>query len=204
MSKKIILFQGDSITDTRRVREEPYNLGEGYVPKVASVFPEATFINRGISGNRADHLLARWKEDALDLKPDFISIFIGINEIWQRLWDGAPTTTESFETHYRSLLTQIVEHLPDTKILMIEPFILPIGVYDPRWRPALDEEIHVVRRLAKEFADYFIPMDGIFAEHALKYPYVELAGDGVHPSQLGHQLIANEVIKRLQHYFENK
>lgn len=204
MKKPVILFQGDSVTDCNRHRQDPHHLGEGYVAKVAEAFPQLTILNRGISGNRTGHLVERWQEDAMDLNPDFISIFIGINDVWHHFAGDVAYSIEAFEENYRKILTQITLNLPDTKILLIEPFVLPIGVFQPSWRPALDQEIQVIRRLAKQFAHYLIPMDALFAEHALSYPYVTLAEDGVHPTPLGHQLIANEIGRRLEHYVQNK
>ena len=106
----LVLFQGDSITDCGRDRNNPDDLGNGYPLLVASLFnalyPEKNvkFINRGISGNRVRNLKERWEEDCLALKPDYVSILIGINDCWRRYDNNDPTSSSDFERDYRYIL----------------------------------------------------------------------------------------------------
>lgn len=199
---QIILFQGDSITDCRRQYEDSTSLGEGYPNVVAKLyqlmFPEnkVTFVNKGISGNRVKNLLARYDEDFKAVKPDILSILIGINDTWRRYDNNDPTGAEEFERDYRELLQKIKKDMPDCRLVLIEPFVLYSLPDRVDWREDLDPKIHVVRKLAKEFADYYIPLDGIFAKAEVEgYHCEQIAADGVHPTPLGHRMIAEEYIK---------
>lgn len=191
-----ILFQGDSITDAGRVREDFYNLGAGYPNFVKSMYlannpkEEATFINRGISGNRVRDLRSRWQEDCIALKPDVLSILIGINDCWRRFDSNDPTPAEKYEDDYRFILNETRQKLPDTRIILMEPFVLPEPADRIAWREDLDPKIHVVRKLAFEFKTDYIALDGIFAQNYIVSNPSLWTPDGVHPTQAGHALIA--------------
>jgi lysophospholipase L1-like esterase len=202
--KAIVLFQGDSITDCGRVRSDGNNLGEGYPANIAglwrNLFPGSgvTFLNRGVSGDRAKNLLERYDADIKALKPDLISILIGINDTWRRYDSNDPTSTEIYEENYRTLLKNLKRDLPRAAIVVIEPFLLNSDPAKAIWREDLDPKIQAARRLAKEFADVFIPMDGIFAQYAVKgIREADMSADGVHPASRGHGIIAAEWLKAL-------
>ncbi|MDF2537686.1 MAG: family lipase [Herbinix sp.] len=201
---QVVLFQGDSITDCGRNREDINSLGDGYAEIVSKMFQllfpdrKVTFVNKGISGNRAIDLLGRYDEDFKEIQPDFLSILIGVNDTWRRYDSNDPTSAESFEKTYRELLTRIKKDMPNCKIMLLEPFLLNSVPERASWREDLDPKIHVVRQLAKEFADYYLPLDGIFAKAEVeRFTCTEMSGDGVHPSTIGHTLIAEEYIKAL-------
>ncbi|WP_169082407.1 SGNH/GDSL hydrolase family protein [Paenibacillus sp. PL91] len=191
----IVLFQGDSITDTGRNRDNPSDLGRGYASMTAalfgSVYPErqVTFLNRGISGNRVRDLQARWQEDCVALQPSVVSIYIGINDCWRRYDRNDPTSAEQFERQYRDLLSRTKAEL-DARLIMIEPFVLPVPEDRKGWREDLDPKINVVRELAREFGAWLVPLDGLFAQASMTAPSSYWAPDGVHPSLAGHALIA--------------
>jgi lysophospholipase L1-like esterase len=195
----IVLFQGDSITDADRARSSD-GMGFGYASLVASwfaaLYPErkVQFINRGISGNRVKDLLARWQADCLNLKPTWLSIGIGINDTWRRLDSNEPTSTEVFERQYRSLLEQTRKSLT-VRLILIEPFVLPVSSGQLEWRIDLDPKIHVIRKLAREFDALYLPMDGLFAQAAARRELSFWAADGVHPTQAGHALIAQNWLR---------
>lgn len=190
-----VLFQGDSITDTHRDRVAD-TLGTGYAYIVASLFsslyPEKKvhFVNRGISGNQIHDLEARWDEDCLDLKPDVLSIMIGINDCWRRYSRNLHTTTESFRDSYQRLLTRTRENLKDTKLILLGPFVVPALPGQEAWREDLDPKIQVVRDLAREFGAVYVPLDGLFGAACARREPAYWAPDGVHPSPAGHGLIA--------------
>jgi acyl-CoA thioesterase-1 len=202
-NKTFVLFQGDSITDCGRDRENQSSLGNGYAMMASSFYcashPDKNikFINKGISGNRVRDLKARWQEDCLSLKPDVISIFIGINDCWRRYDRNDPTTAEEFEKDYRIILNQIKENL-NSQIILIEPFVLPYPEDRIKWREDLDPKINVVRKLAREFKTRFIPMDGIFAQACTHKEPSYWSEDGVHPTSPGHALIAKAWLQTLE------
>jgi lysophospholipase L1-like esterase len=191
-----MLFQGDSITDAGR-GGTPDGMGRGYAALAAmtmqALFPEKRleFLNRGVSGNRAKDLLARWDRDCIELAPGVVSIMIGINDCWRRFDSNDPTPAEAFERDYRRVLERTRDEL-GAKIVMIEPFLLPHPEDREAWRADLDPKIAAARRLAREFADVYVPMDGVFASKLTVSPPSYWAADGVHPTPAGHGLIALE------------
>lgn len=191
----VVLFQGDSITDVGRSRENNVQLGGGYVTMIAglagAMYPERQirFLNRGISGNRATDLVSRWQTDCLDLKPDWVSIMIGINDTWRSFDSGNPTSTADFANDYRRVLEQTRDQL-GAKLVLIEPFVLPHPEDRKRWRSDLNPRIDVVRELAMEFDAILVPLDGIFAAACARREPAFWAADGVHPTAAGHSLIA--------------
>jgi acyl-CoA thioesterase-1 len=191
----VILFQGDSITDAGRGRTNDAELGHGYAAMAAAWFsaryPEkrVRFLNRGISGNRVKDLRARWQHDCLNLKPTWVSIMIGINDTWRRYDSHDPTSTEAYECDYRAILTDVRDKL-DAHIIVMEPFMLPIPPDRDAWRVDLDPKIAVARKLAREFDAVFVPLDGVFAEAATRREMSFWLPDGVHPTPVGHALIA--------------
>ncbi|MBC8558802.1 SGNH/GDSL hydrolase family protein [Fumia xinanensis] len=201
----VILFQGDSITDWNRCVDDPLSdpmhLGKGYVYVAASMlmaqYPELNlkFYNRGISGNRSIDLVNRWDEDTIALKPDVLSLLIGVNDTWRRYDQNNPTTAEQYEQNCRNILERTKAALPDTKIVMIEPFLLHVSPEIESWREDLNPKILVARKLAREFADVYIPMDGYFAAASVQQKPSTWSGDGVHPAGPGIALIAQKWVE---------
>ena len=190
-----IVFQGDSITDAGRDKRNYHHMGGGY-PKYASeliqeAFPNAEieFINQGISGNRTGQLFDRLYPDAIAFEPDVISILIGINDIWHRHGSGkVETTDEQIALNYRTILTRLKAQT-NAKIVMVAPFLLD-NEEKESWRPEVDRLIGIVRKLADEFADVYIPLDELFAEALKTQPEPQFySGDGVHPNENGAKFI---------------
>ncbi|MHB1455716.1 MAG: SGNH/GDSL hydrolase family protein [Armatimonadota bacterium] len=194
----VVLFQGDSITDAGRNREDGNDLGPGYAMIAAATFmanyPEhgVTFLNRGISGDTSKGLAVRWQEDCIDLKPTWVSIMIGINDTW---WAEIDAT--EYETAMREILTRSKSEL-NANIILIEPFIMPVPEDYTRVRTLLDLKIDVVRKLAREFKAILIPMDGIFAKACTRQEPSFWSPDGVHLSPAGNALLAQEWLKAIR------
>ena len=201
-----ILFQGDSITDAGRDKRNYHELGAGY-PKFAAqhireAFPETDFefINFGISGNRTCQLFDRLYTDGIAFEPDIISILIGINDVWHRYGSGKIATTDlQVETNYRAILERLKKET-NAKIVMLAPFLLDDETKEC-WRGEVDRIIAIVRKLADEFADVYIPLDELFAEALKTQPEPKFySGDGVHPNQNGAEFIGRhyaEAVKPL-------
>ncbi len=204
-----VLFQGDSITDWGReggALTEAFPgggpFGFGYVSRAVQLykilFPEnpVTFVNRGVSGNRTKDLLDRYEEDILKIQPDYLSIMIGINDTWRRYDSQDPTSAEEYEHHYRELLTRIRKQLPDTRLMLIEPFLIPSDPAKDIFWEDLESKIPVVQKLALEFADVYLPSNGIFTNCILSGMDPKLLSeDSVHLLDAGSAVLAKEWLK---------
>jgi acyl-CoA thioesterase-1 len=201
--KAVVLFQGDSITDAGRVRENGDDLGRGYAMMAASwfqaLYPEqdVRFLNRGISGNRSRDLPARWQKDCLDLQPTWVSVLIGINDTWRRYDKNSITTLQDYEEAYRTLLERTRAVL-NARFILCEPFVLPVSADRETWREDLDPKIALVRKLAREYGALLVPFDGIFAQAATLRPPAFWAADGVHPTPAGHALMAQAWLRTVK------
>jgi len=201
-----ILFIGDSITDTDRVKSDSKSLGNGYVHLVASYlltqYPslQLSFRNRGIGGDTLKDLVERWEKDCLNLDPDVVTILIGVNDTWENMAAGKSLSEEElkkFEEQYRYLLKSLY-HRTDAKMILMEPYVIPVKKDRENWRTDLDPRIQIVRKLARDYQADFIPLDGILNAKALKNgmsAYTE--EDGVHPSIRGHGEIAKAWLKNV-------
>lgn len=195
-----ILFIGDSITDVGRNRSDDSNLGEGFpnllAQKLSEKYPDyhLTILNRGISGDQVIDLKNRWSEDCLALKPDLVTILIGINDVGFVMDENVlPTAKElaQFEADYRFLLESLREETA-AQVVLMEPFVLPYPQDRQDWREQLDPRIQIVRRLAREFNTLLVPLDGLLNTKGIVSSFEEYTGDdGVHPTLLGHQAIAD-------------
>ena len=181
-----LLFQGDSITDADRNREDPHDLGNGY-PKDAAKFlkekfPEVDFefIDLGISGDQTINLVERLQSDFIDVQPDIVSILIGVNDTWHVADTRNWYTDEEFESNYRTVL-EAIKTKTSAKIVMIEQFLLP-AEDKLFFREDLDPKIQITRKLACEYADVFIPLDGLLASHICHEDWQKISADGVHPT----------------------
>ena len=209
---KTILFQGDSITDVGRNRERHDMLGWGYPRLVEAQLGfdcpgEYNFQNRGIGGNRVLDLYARIVKDILNIKPDYLSILIGVNDIWHGLDQENGTGLKRFEKVYDILLTELQEELPETKIMIMEPFLLH-GINtdnredEPnRWEifsSGVYQVAAIVKKLAQKHEVKFIPLQEKFNEATKLAPDSYWLFDGVHPSAKGHELIKREWLKAFE------
>lgn len=206
----LILFQGDSITDAGRNRENelpnnPQALGSGYPNLIAAQLLQSQpaddlqFLNRGISGNRVVDLYARWKSDALNLKPDVISILIGVNDTWHEFGSQNGVEVDRYETVYRMLLNFTKEKLPDVTLVLCAPFVLRCGVVTEEWLVEMAQRQAVVSRLAEEFGAIHVPSQTAFNEAVETAPPSYWAADGVHPTPAGHQVLANTWLDAVYH-----
>ncbi len=198
----VVLFQGDSITDALRDRKDESanrgpSFGVGYAFLIAAGLLEElpdrqlSIYNRGISGNKVYQLAERWQKDCLDLKPDKVSILIGVNDYWhmrQGRYDGTP---EIYEKDYRALLTRTLEELPGVRLVVCEPFILPgTSAVDDTWIEPFSRYRKIAGALAKEFETVWVPFQKAFDQALELAPASYWLYDGVHPSMAGAQLMA--------------
>lgn len=190
-----ILFIGDSVTDCGRDRTDPASLGSGYPSLVAAYlwahYPhlDLRIRNQGVSGDRVYDLERRWQTDCIGLKPDWLSVLIGINDTWRRFDSNVISAIDDFHKTYHKILSEVVKET-GTRLILCDPFVLAHPRDRLLWREDLNPRIDVVRQLALEFSAIYVPLDGVFAAaSAVKAPAF-WAEDGVHPSLAGHGLIA--------------
>jgi lysophospholipase L1-like esterase len=202
------LFQGDSITDGNRTRNNDWNhvMGHGFAYLISSRLwfghpkQDFHFFNRGISGNKVTDLAARWQTDTLDLKPNLLSILVGINDISSFINGDKNFSTEHYESNYRSLLQQTKEQLPGVQFVLCEPFILPVGRVKDKWDTYVSEvekRRQVVRKLSAEFDAVFVEFQSAFDKAISKAPAEYWIWDGIHPMPAGHELMAREWIRQV-------
>jgi lysophospholipase L1-like esterase len=205
----VILFQGDSITDAGRNKEQqlPNNaqsFGTGYAYILASGLLQdlpdknLTFYNRGISGNKVYQLAERWQEDCLDLKPHILSILIGVNDYWHMRNERYDGTPEIYKNDYRELLERTQSALPGVKLIICQPFILAgTSAVDESWIEPFRQYQEIAADIAREFNATWVPFQDAFSEAAKLAPPVYWTHDGVHPSMAGCQLMAETWLNAL-------
>jgi lysophospholipase L1-like esterase len=200
---KRILFQGDSITDCQRARDQFYGMGSGYPNLVKAALGtdhpgEYEFVNRGISGNRIVDLYARIKADFINLEPDYASIYIGVNDAWHEIGSRNGVATPKFEKIYTMLLDELQEALPNRKLLLIAPFVLEgkatcdteeIPDRLTRFRTDVAEKAAVTKAVAARYGLPLIELQPVFDAACEKAPADYWTADGVHPTACGHELI---------------
>ena len=211
----VILFQGDSITDCARNKNELYSLGVGYANLVSAELGyehpnEYQFINKGISGNRIVDLYARIKADIINLKPDFMSILIGVNDVWHEISFQNGVDEAKFEKIYTMLIEEIYEALPDIKLMILEPYVLlGSATADTAERPdkwqTFDVETKkrakVAKRIAEKFNIPFVSLqDKLDEATKLTGNTTYWTADGVHPTPFGHELIARAWLDAYRKY----
>ena len=186
---KVTVFIGDSVTDCGRLEVPPF--GDGYVFNIANgTRLSGEIINVGTSGHRLVDLENRWNTDVLAHQPTLVSVAIGINDTWRRYDDNDPTSVEAFEDSYRRVLAA-TKAQGNPELVLCEPFLLAVRDEMNTWREDLDPKIAVVHKLATEFKAKLVPFDQCFNDLAKEMSMSELAEDGIHPSKLGHQIMAD-------------
>ncbi|MCE9588257.1 MAG: SGNH/GDSL hydrolase family protein [Verrucomicrobia bacterium] len=218
-----ILFQGDSITDAFRKPEEinpAYQLGNGYAFLVASHLAATRpdrgweFVNRGISGHKVAEIAARWEADALQIAPDLLSLLAGVNDtqnFCKYTHSDASLPEEEkarrdaeafakFQENYAWLLDSVLERKPETKILLLEPFLLEVDVVTPYWREHLSRRRQEIARIAGERGLPLVPLQEIFDDACLRAPAAHWAYDGIHPTHAGARLIADAWLQAAENH----
>ena len=202
---RIILFQGDSITDGNRTRNNDWNhiMGHGYAYLIAAKLgfekpAEAFhFINRGVSGDTITDLTARWQTDTLDLKPDILSILIGVNDVDGNITGRFSRNVKDFNDQYRKLLALTKEKLPDVQLVIGAPFLLPVGRIKEKWQQYQDsmkEYQDIIAAIAGDFKAVYIPFQEEFNKALKLAPADYWIWDGIHPMPAGHECMARKWI----------
>jgi lysophospholipase L1-like esterase len=201
--KDVVLFQGDSITDAGRNKQQElpnnaWSFGMGYANHIASWLLEEmpgkdlTIYNRGISGNKVFQLADRWDKDCLDLQPNVLSILIGVNDYWHFRNGNYEGTPEIYENDFRQLLNRTMDALPNLKLLICQPFILAgTSAVDESWLEPFAAYQSIAKKISDEFSATWVPFQEAFTKATELADPTYWTPDGVHPSMAGAQLMAN-------------
>ncbi len=199
----VVLLQGDSITDAGRDKKNElannaWSFGMGYANHIGSWLLEAMpekdlrIYNRGISGNKVNQLDERWDKDCLDLKPNVLSILIGVNDYWHFRNGKYEGTPEIYENDFRKLLKRTMDALPDLKLMICQPFILTgTSAVDESWVEPFSAYQTSAKKISDEFGATWVPFQDAFNRAVEVADPTYWAADGVHPSMAGAQLMAN-------------
>ncbi|TZF84721.1 SGNH/GDSL hydrolase family protein [Pedobacter sp. BS3] len=205
-----ILFQGDSITDAHRDRKQTsennaMGLGTGYALGAASTLlldnpsKNLKIYNRGISGNKVYQLADRWEEDCLAIKPDILSILVGVNDYWHTLSGKYKGTIKTYRDDFKALLDRTKNRLPDVKLIIGEPYAVNgVKAVTDAWFPAFYEYQKAARELAESFGAVFIPYQKVYDTAQKMAPGSYWTPDGVHPSVAGARLMAEAWLKAVK------
>jgi lysophospholipase L1-like esterase len=192
-----ILFQGDSITDAGRDRGRYYpndgsGMGSGYVYQIVAEIlgnnPDKNIkcYNRGISGNKVYQLAERWDDDCMNLRPDILSILIGVNDFWHTLTGNYQGTVQTYDSDFRKLLDRTLKSLPKIKLVIGEPFAVKGGsAITDKWFPGFPEYQSAARKIADDYKAKFISYQEVFDKALASAPVAYWSSDGVHPNIAG-------------------
>jgi len=201
-NEDVVLFQGDSITDMHRKRDDdkpdsPGALGVGYPFLVTAELlyrwpgKDLKCFNRGVSGNKVFQLADRWQSDCLDLKPTVLSILVGVNDFWHTLVNGYTGTIKTYRDDYRKLLDRTKQALPDVRLIIGEPYaVIGVKAVDDKWYPAFNDYRAAAKEIAESFGAAFIPHQEIYDKAERLAPGSYWTYDGVHPTLAGARLMA--------------
>jgi len=204
-----LLFQGDSITDMkwgRNQKDRNHYLGHSYVYLIASRLgvdmPAAKleFFNRGMSGHKVHDLRARWQKDAIDMKPDLLSILVGINDVGRTV--SKDKGFDEWEANYRFILDASRKANPDLRLVLLDPFVLASGglanaaAFQAK-RELVDRLCGIVAQLAKDYRAVHVKTQEIFDAAAKAVDPAHWIWDGVHPLPQGHELIARNWLQQV-------
>ena len=205
-----ILFQGDSITDAGRNRGAYYannaaGMGQGYVRHIATELlgnnpgKDLQIYNRGISGHKVFQLRDRWEDDCMSLKPDVLSILIGVNDFWHTL-NKYKGTAKVYEDDFMALMERTTKQMPNVKLIVAEPFVMHKGtaIDTPKWKGAFEDYQAACKRVSDKFNATFIPYQKIFDEALKHAPTSYWVPDGVHPAMGGNYLMAKAWLKAFE------
>ena len=197
-NQKIVCF-GDSITETARTRNIYYPGGSGYFniikSKVETFYIDynVEMINKGIGGNKTGDLVNRLERDVLAEKPDVVTMLIGINDLWHPYDAGDVIDFDQIEKNYRYLVETIRSN--NIRLVVMTPFLFPTNNHFVGLMDSFYKLLSIIRSLIKEYNLEHIDLYPILQKYAEIGGNASITKDGVHPTQLGHGIIAHELDK---------
>ncbi len=203
---KTIVFQGDSITDAQRNRSNMLYMGNGYATmtagKIAVDHPgEYRFYNCGIGGDRSADMYARIKKDVLNLKPDILTILIGVNDVWHEFGAHNGISASKYEMLLTLFVKEVQEEYPDVKIFLLEPFVLSGTATEANFDTFSREvalRADACKRIAQAYGLAFVPLQEKLQALANVTSVDYVLHDGVHPTCAGHELISRALLEAMR------
>lgn len=199
-----ILFIGDSITDVKFNLRFHYKLKgrRVYALNVAKAikkkYPHTETNFKGIASNRTYHVYDRLTKDCINLKPDVIIMLIGVNDAWENyVPEQYPPLKRPMEPHIKEIFRRIKSELDDVQILFLLPFMIDTVEEKLSFHKTLDEYRIVLERYAAENGAEIIDLQKMFYEVQKTVQPRLLATDGIHPTNLGHKYISDEIMKHI-------
>lgn len=212
-SKSKLVMIGDSVTDCERGKPVGEGLfgaiGKGYVGYVAGLI-EATYpekmirvVNMGNSGNNVRDLSDRWETDVLSLNPDWLSIMIGINDVWRQYDMPMVTEAHLYLEEYKETLERLVKDtLPKIKgMVLMTPYYMEPNRNDAM-RKTMDKYGEVVKEIAQKYNTHFVDTQAAFDELFKHFHPNNIAWDRVHPNITGHMVIARAFLKEVEYSWD--
>lgn len=202
LKNKLILFQGDSVTDVLRSREDLNDLGNGYVKFIDEILRSKNIpckiLNRGVSGDTSNLMLKRWNEDTINLKPDIINILIGVNDTWRRYDSNCVTSSKDFKDTYTKILDVTLEKT-NAKIILCMPFILEFDDFMKEMKyDDLVFKQEIIRELSIKYNLPLFDFQKILDCALQKSEISELVMEGIHPCEKGHRILAEYWINEIK------
>lgn len=203
-SNDVLLFQGDSITHGGRVEsswDENHLIGHGYQDFIAqtlgvdNIERAPRIVNRGVSADNIEKIYARMQEDILDIKPTIMSILDGTNDASAYILRGLDMPPESYNATYRRLLDTVLKHCPDIRLIICQPFryIMPESTNNELNARLIDDvkqRSRIAEQIAKDYNAVFVRFWDALDEYVGKYPVKQIVWDGIHPTYIGHGIMA--------------
>lgn len=189
----VILFEGDSVTDALRDRNDLCSLA-GY-SKYVYEYLNCRCFNRGVGGDTSRQLLDRLENDILETNPTILSFLIGVNDTWRKFDSNLIITSIETFACVEKIIKVARRYV--NQIIILEPFLLDVDYEKKKFRDDLSPRIWSIRELAQKYKTVYVPLNGIFAEECCAIEPSILSYDGVHPTEEGHKLIAREWLLRV-------
>lgn len=191
-----ILFQGDSVTDWYRDKNDELSLGKSYVKDVAKYLKQYNIvsINKGVSGNKVNDLINRFDNDFKKVNPDYIFLLIGVNDTWHDYPNQK--STKVFKEEYEYLINQIRNHI-NVPIILLEPFIIGYNEEITCMKDDLYDKIEEIKKLANKYNCYYISFEEEFNKVITKENYLEYTLEGIHLLEKGYEVMTKKIIENI-------
>lgn len=202
-----ILFIGDSITDIKFNRQFSYKIHGAKIyalqaaKKLKKRHKKLKFFYKGIASDRTYLVYDRLTRDCISLHPDVIVMLIGVNDAWEHyVPEQYPPLLRPMEPHMNEIYRRLKTELPDAQLLVLLPFLIDTMPEKAPFHRILDEYRQTLHNMAEQNGAEIIDLQAVFYDAQKKIPPVQLAVDGIHPTNLGHKIIADEVLKKLNSF----